>query len=240
MKMFFGEKYKVTDNFIISQPTIGDILNVGEEDFYSMVNIFVGNATMYRVPLWKAGIDWNKISDFELFISLTRGFEVTDASRLLFGDINFDLFQPLVLNSESGEKEIVLYNPEQQILIKEETYLKMREYLRYMLNIHPKVEKAKGKTTKEWIIQEEIEKIEKNKGIDKSFLLPLISSCINHPGFKYKLDELRDVGIVQFMDSVKRIQIYESTVALLSGSYSGFMDTSKVDKNNFDFMRDVS
>ena len=111
-----------------------------------------------------------------------------------------------------------------------------------MFNIYPKVEKAKGKATKEAIIEEDRMnlnlEIKKNKG-SKSMLLPLVSSCINHPGFKYKLNELREIGIVQFMDSVQRLQIYESTVALNSGMYSGMCDLSKVDKNLFNFMRDI-
>jgi hypothetical protein len=69
--------------------------------------------------------------------------------------------------------------------------------------------------------------------------MPLISACINHPGFKYKLKELKEVGIVEFMDSVQRLQVYESTKSLMSGMYSGFADMSKVDKKLFNFMRDL-
>ena len=54
---------------------------------------------------------------------------------------------------------------------------------------------------------------------------------LNHPGFKYKKSELKEVGIVEFMDSVKRLQTYESVKALMSGMYSGMIDTSKMDLN---------
>jgi len=84
-----------------------------------------------------------------------------------------------------------------------------------------------------------IAKERKGEDIPTSSLLPLISSCINHPGFKYNLNELREVNFVQFMDSVQRLQIYESTSALLKGAYSGFCDTSKIDKDEFNFMRDI-
>ena len=118
--------------------------------------------------------------------------------------------------------------------------MQIAEYIREMLNIHPKVEKAKGKTAKRWMIDEDkmnaLHRDEKNT----STLLPLVSACVNHPGFKYKLQELREVGIYQFMDAVQRLQIYESSRALLQGSYSGFCDTSKVPQDNFNFMRDIS
>jgi len=42
------------------------------------------------------------------------------------------------------------------------------------------------------------------------------------------------------MDSVNRLQVYENTRALLGGSMSGFCDTSKIPKENFNFMRDYT
>jgi len=42
------------------------------------------------------------------------------------------------------------------------------------------------------------------------------------------------------MDSVQRLQVYESSTALLKGIYSGFVDASKIDKNELNFMREIS
>jgi hypothetical protein len=243
LKMYFGEPYIIeteTCEIQINQPTIGDILDIGEKDFYSMLNIFISNTTSYRLQLWDMGVDWNKISDYELFCMLIKGLN-KEITSLLFGDIDFQCFD--LYNKKIEDDEVLtLYNKEQNIEISEETYRCISEYLRLMFNIYPKVEKAKGKATKEAIIDEDRMnlnlEIKKNKGY-KSMLLPLVSSCINHPGFKYKLDELREIGIVQFMDSVQRLQVYESTVALNSGMYSGMCDLSKVDKNLFNFMRDI-
>ena len=105
-----------------------------------------------------------------------------------------------------------------------------------MFDIHIKVEHAKNKATKEAMIWEDemnlkTEEQKKSKrDYEKSTLLPLISAMVNHPGFKYKTSELKEIGIVQFMDSVKRLQTYENATALLKGMYSGFIDVSK-DKN---------
>ena len=93
-----------------------------------------------------------------------------------------------------------------------------------------------------WLrIEEDRMSFEQHKNdVYKSTLLPLISTCLNHPGFKYKKNELREVGIVEFMDSVQRLQVYESSTALLKGIYSGFVDASKIDKNELNFMREIS
>ena len=76
--------------------------------------------------------------------------------------------------------------------------------------------------------------------MEESGLLSLVSSCVNHPGFKYKLQELRDVGICEFMDSVQRLQVYESSTALLKGMYSGFISSKDVKPDNYNWMRSLS
>ena len=89
-------------------------------------------------------------------------------------------------------------------------------------------------------LKKEAEK-KKDKGYTSSFLLPLISSMVNHPGFKYKLQELKEVGIVQFMDSVKRLQLYENTTALMSGVYSGMLDSSKMNlSKELNWLKDLN
>lgn len=241
LKMYFGEPYKIAydgGEIEILQPTIGSILYFGERNFYSMLNVFIANTTSYRLQLWNMGVDWNKISDYELFCMLIKSLDV-DSTRILFGDIDFRLFD--MYSKKIEDTEIVtLYNKEQQVEIDENTYKHIAEYLRLMFNIYPKVEKAKNKATKEAMIWEDEMNLANSKSESyKSTLLPLVSSCVNHPGFKYKLEDLKDIGIVQFMDSVQRLQIYESTVALNSGMYSGMCDLSKVDKKLFNFMRDI-
>lgn len=238
--MFFGEDYQVADGIVISQPTIGEIMIFGEDKFNQMLNPFVVNPTSLRVALWQQGIDWTKISDYELFYQLILQLHLTpNETSLIFGDLDFSKFNLYKRQNEIEGKlveDIVLLNHEQNVLIDEEIYNHMSNYLRTMFNVFPKVEKAKGRTTKEWMIEEDIlnskSQIEK-----KSSLLSMISFCLNHPGFKYKKSELKELGVVEFYDSVQRLLIYESTSSLMKGIYSGFVDTSKIDKKEFDFMR---
>ena len=257
LALLFMEDYEVK-GIKISQPTINDILRVGESNFYQALSPFLYNSTSIRVMLWEAGIDWCNVKDIEVFDILNNiqkqnkeilrqviGDEVDKRENplnILFKDIDitaFNLYKEKA-NEEDSEEKLCLYSPVYDIKLYEEDYMEIAEYIREMLNIHPKVEKAKGKTAKRWMIDEDkmnaLHRDEKNT----STLLPLVSACVNHPGFKYKLQELREVGIYQFMDAVQRLQIYESSRALLQGSYSGFCDTSKVPQDNFNFMRDIS
>ena len=257
LALLFMEDYEVK-GIKISQPTINDILRVGESNFYQALSPFLYNSTSIRVMLWEAGIDWCNVKDIEVFDILNNiqkqnkeilrqviGDEVDKRENplnILFKDIDitaFNLYKEKAKEEDSEEK-LCLYSPVYDIKLYEEDYMEIAEYIREMLNIHPKVEKAKGKTAKRWMIDEDkmsgLHRDEKNT----STLRRWVSACVNHPGFKYKLQELREVGIYQFMDAVQRLQIYESSRALLQGSYSGMCDTSKVQQDNFNFMRDIS
>lgn len=238
MQLFLGEPYKLNDKITILQPTVGDLIRCGEKQCYSVVHIFTANTTSYRLILWDMGVDWCKISNFELFQVLVSTLE-QPMTQFLFGDLDFSKLRPYQ-QKKGDQEQIVLYDPEQDFLVDEETYNKLAWYVRNIFNIFPKEEFAKGKHTKQSIIDEDRLNYEKHKDEQyHSVLLPLISACLNHPGFKYSKKELIDVGIVEFMDSVQRLQIYESTTALLRGAYSGFMDTSKIKADQFNFMRNI-
>lgn len=242
LKMYFREDYFVNGIRIV-EPTIGDILNMGESKFYSGLRPFLYNSTSIRVVLWDLPerIDWCKVKDIEVF-NMLKSVPKFDFSaiQLLFPDYRIERMKLIQYQeSDSDEIRFCLYDEENDFLLKEVEYMEIAEYIRTLLNFHPKVEKAKGKTAKQWMIDEDKMNMAQQQNEETSNLLPLISACINHPGFKYKLQELRNVGIYEFMDSVQRLQIYESTHALLSGSYSGFCDLKGVPKDQFNFMREI-
>lgn len=244
LKMFFGEDYQLTDEIVIHQPSIGDILQ-DEGSFYAMVNMFVANTTSYRVFLWDNGIDWNKISEIELFGIMAPGLS-PKITKLLFGDFDWSSYAVYEMTDgedENGEpiKSKVLYSKKEDKIIPEEKFNEMKAYLREMFQIFPKNEFAKGKLTKQWMIDEEKEKarLKEQDNTDTSFLLPLISATTNYPGFKYKLQDLKEMGIVQFMDSVNRIRVIEQSSAVLSGMFGGFVDGSKISAESYDLMRPI-
>lgn len=243
LKMYFGEDYKI-NGITISIPTIGDILNIGESKFYQAISPFLSNSTSIRVPLYDVfKKDWNKTKDIEVFYILYQLLEDKEPLKLLFKDFSFDGFELIQARKNVDDPEynhLALFNQDKNMIIYDDEYMEIAEFIRAMMNVHPKVEKAKGKTTKQWILQEDRMKAEqddKKKGT--STLLPLVSSCINHPGFKYKLEELKQVNICQFMDSVNRIQKYEQGTAALHGIYGGMVSAKDIPEDLINFMGDI-
>ena len=131
-----------------------------------------------------------------------------------------------------------MYDSDNDIVIDKLVYLNIVGYLRLLHNIKPKIEKAANQTTKKILIQLDRERIAKSKKEPyKSQFKDLISGMMRYPGFKYKSWELQQCSLYEFMDTVQGAQIYVSTTALLKGMYSGMIDTSKINKKEFNWLR---
>lgn len=244
LQMYFGFPYVIDlesaeGSVTISVPTMRILIELGEKRFLQTINVFTTNTTEYRLPLWNAGVDWNEISDFELFCMLYKQIE-PEISKSIFQGLDFTEFELYKKNEES----IVLYNEISNIEINEEVYQHIAQYLRIIFRITPEEKITKDKFLKEMYIHkdqvaaEQRKKKAETEGKSTS-IQPLISACVNHPGFKYKLKEVLDLGIYEFYDSVGRLNTYESTTAVLKGMYSGFVDGSKFKSDDFNFMKEL-
>lgn len=242
LKMYFGEDIIINDFITLKQPSVNTFIEYGENNIYGAMTLFISNSTAYRLPLWemKPRIDWTTLSDFEFFMLMARTTNY-EFSQLIIPNVDFSTFVPY-LNSET--KEVCFGDPEGKVMIDEKLYKKISLNLRYMFNTFPKTEIVRGKGAKRDVIfEEQVERKRRARegtDVNNSSLLPMISFALNHPGFKYKRNELREIGIVEFMDSIQRLQVYEQTSSLMKGIYSGFVDTKKISKDQFNFMRDLT
>lgn len=237
LKMYFGEPYHVNDKITIFQPTIGEICEWGEKKYYSMIYTLTCIPSDMKSQLEDIKIRYEEISDFELFMMLSRGL-TKEQTEIILGDLELNKFAQ-VKNLKNDE--LCLYDEKNDILIDRYTYFKMVNYIRKLHGIKPKPEFPANETTRKILIKLDRDRIAKAKKEPyKSQLKDLISAMMRYPGFKYKKNELKECGLYEFMDSVQGAQIYVSTTALLSGMYSGMIDTSKINKKEFNWMRNIN
>lgn len=240
LRMYFGEPYEIpTPNdkvLTVIQPTIGDVIAIGENDFFATVNVFVTNTTQFRLQLWDSGIDWNEISDFDLFVLLYKTINQKVAD-LLFDNVDFSKFT-IAQKNDTGE--IVLINSESGLVIDKQVYDELHAYMQEMFKMKPENEFTKDRMLKQWWIDKDRREAARRatKKDESHFSIQaLVSSMVNHPGFKYKLQELREVGVCEFYDSVQRLQLYEQATALMKGMYSGMIDGSKIKPEQYNWMK---
>lgn len=235
LSLYFGDPYVVNDYITITIPKIGEVVKYGERQYYSMVQTITAIPSEMKASLWDAGIDWTQITDFQLFMMLAPTLP-KDKTYILFGDLDFQAMKPF---ENKLNETIVLRNPDTGAVIDELAYGKITSYLCSAHNLTKKVEKAANEFTKKFMIDEDRQKLQHNaKQPYKSFLRPLISAVKCRQG--YTLDYVKNMGLFEFFDDLNRLQVIVNVDALLQGSYSGMVDTSKIPKKNFDWCREIT
>lgn len=232
--LYFGDDYVINDQIKCSQPTIGQIVNYGESEYFSMIYTLTAIPSDMKSQLWDIGIDWCKIEDFDLFIMLSQTI-TPDKTGIIFGDLDFSKLKPY---KHPQNDEIILADKESGIIIDKLIYMRMMSFLRKLHNITPKPEKAKGKRAKEAMIEEDRRNREYKKDKPfRSYLLPIISAVKVKQG--YTKDYVRNMGLFEFFDDLARMQIIDSANHLLNGMYCGMADLSKVDKKELNWLREL-
>lgn len=234
LQIYFGEPWVLNDNITIYQPKLNDIIKYGESKYFNMVHLLTAIPSDLKSQLWDKGIDWNELEDFELFMMLAPSLSADD-TRILFGDLDFSKLRPYTTKVND---DVVLADVESGVIIDKLIYIRMFNYLCKLHNIKPKIEHAANKLTKRVLIDEDRMKIRQAQDKPfKSYLLPLITSVKVKQ--QYTLDYVRQMGLSEFFTEVARLQVIDQADHLLNGAYSGMIDTSKINKKHFDWMRSL-
>ena len=93
LKIYRGEDFIVSDNITIHQPTLDEICNYGERNYFSMIYTLVSTPQSMKVQLWDMGIDYTEITPYELFYSMIYKILSKEQTKLVFGDLDFQKFK---------------------------------------------------------------------------------------------------------------------------------------------------
>lgn len=227
LKIYRGEDYHLSEDIIIHQPTLGEICDYCESNYYSMIYNITATPQSLKGQLWKRGIDYTTITPYQLFWSLLYKTYSVDRTKIIFGDFDFTKFTPV-----EYKNEVVLVQEinGKKIIFDEVLYSTMNDYICKSHFIKRDLKIPGNEKTKMVLIEDALEEMEMAQNAEKkSMLKNLISAMINSPGFKYNHEQVWNMKINAFMDSVRRIgKIKEADLVLQSG-YSGFgIDLSKL------------
>lgn len=233
LQVYRGKDFVINDKIQIHQPTLGEIADWGEQKYFSFVQGFTATPTDLKYILSLSGVDWNTISDYELFLTRYKTFG-KDLSAILFGHLNLAGFQIAV---QKENDSVVLVDPASQAVIDRSIYEIITEYLRKTHRLEKNVERAMNETTRQVLLDEAREQYEASQDSRfHSVLLPLISALTNMEGFKYSWSTVWDMKINAFMDSVTSILHIKNADHLLTSGYSGFgIDLKKVSPKELNY-----
>lgn len=240
LKLYLGSDIKIASGITLYQPTIGEIANYNEADYFSMAQTLCATPSSMKVALDDMKLDYMQVEDFQLFMMLAQSLS-PDKTKPLLGDLDLTKFKPY---QRQDSEEIVLANGEvdesgNPVIINRIIYDILTTYVRKMHNFKKQVDKAGNAITRKVLIDEDRKAAQRNKDKPyKSFLVPLVSSLQGRQG--YTKDYICNMGLYEFMNQIARTQIIVQADAALGGMYSGFVDTKKMDKAVLDWTRDIS
>lgn len=244
LKIYRGEDFIISKYISIHQPTLGEICDYGEQDYFSMVHYLTSTPQSMKVQLWDMGIDYTTINDWELFYSILYKLYSKEKTSIIFGDIDLTKFY---LMQRKDDGPVFLYqniecgNEIKEVIIDEYTYKLIVDYLRQSHGIYKDDKSPGNEATKIILIEDDREEMERNKNKKyHSQLKNLISAMINCDGFKYNHFEVWDMKIGAFMDSVKRITKIKNANLLLQSGYSGFgVNLKEISNKQLDWLGEL-
>lgn len=240
LKVYRGSDFVVSKHIVAHQPSLNEICDYGEEEYYRMVCQMTATPQSMKVMLWDSNIDYTTITPFELFYRFIHNIYPQNKTSILFGELDFTKFQEM---KRTDDDSIVLrqYIGEDEVVIDEFTYNVIMDYLRQVHMIQKDEKIPANETTKMILIEDDREEMERNKNKKyRSRLKNLISAMVNSEGFKYNHSQVWDMKINAFMDSVKRISKIKNADLLLQSGYSGFgINLKDVEQKQIDWIGEL-
>ncbi len=215
---------EITKNLSIRIPTVGEILE-DEDSYYRIVSSITASPFQYMVQLDDMGIDYTKITDYELFKMLFLIYVKSDLS-ILFGNLDISDFN-IFLNPKDDSQ--VIYSPSNNIVIDESTYNDLANTIR-KINLFDKVKLKPGnESARKYLLEKERKKQKRNaQKKHEPYLEKLVIALVNTSEFPYDYDSCMNLSIYRFNQSFKQIQHKITFDNTMIGIYSGTVDTSKM------------
>ena len=237
LKLYRGDDYVINDKIVIRQPLIGEIVDYGEKQYFRMIQGLCSTPSDMMVELTEMGYDFVTMDDFELFKMISPTFKKEQTSILLGG---LDL-SSLELYDDLNNGDVVLYNEESKIKIDKLIYQKIVDFIRLIHGMKANHDVPATKNARKVMIElAKQDALIAAKKPYKSNLRNLISGMVNSGMLQYNLQEVFDLTIYQFMDSVHRVQAIKQADAMLHGIYGGMVDATKLtNKDELNWLRSL-
>ena len=106
LKIYRGEDYNISKHINIHQPSLSEICEYGEREYYSMIYQLTATPQSMKWQLWDMGIDYTEITPYELFYNFIYRLYSQEKTAIIFGDLDFTKFQVL---QKKDDESIFLY-----------------------------------------------------------------------------------------------------------------------------------
>lgn len=233
LHLLFSHEYRINDNIAIRIPTVEEVLE-HEDDYYGMVHMITATPYDMMVQLDDLGIDFTTINDYELFLILFNGLQLSDTS-LIFGDLDISNFKPMV---NPKNNLVVLRDSKTGIIIDRAIYEQICKCLRTINFIEKNTKKPGNQDAKEYLIKRMRAKMKRRqrKKNEESQLENLIVSLVNTSEFPYDFEGVRGITIYQFNRSLYQVIHKKDVDYRMHGVYVGTVSTKDLKPGDLNWL----
>ncbi len=219
-------EYKVNDKISVHVPTVDEIFDFGDQKYYSTVQTLVATPFDLMVELDDIGIDYESITDYQLFVLMMESIAINeDDTTIFFGNLNLKNFQEAV-NPKNGEK--VLWDKNNDIVIDQMIALEICNAIRKIHFWEAPVGRAGNAEAKRYLIERKTKQRLAKKPY-KSFLESMIISLVNTEEFPYNYETVMGLSVYKLNASWRQIQKKKHWDQTMNGVYFGTVDKDKID-----------
>lgn len=231
LNLLYQNAYDINDSIKIIIPTVGQILD-NEDEYYGLVSIITAMPIDLMCELDDLGIDFSTINEWELFLMTFNGIKGQDTS-LIFQDLDLSRFEPMV-NQQNGQ--VVLRDEEADITIDRAIHAYISDVLRKIHHLEKNRRKPGNEEAKKYMIERARVKQSRKKRKQDSQLESLIVAMVNTEQFKYNFNDVLDLTIYQFNESVRQIIRKTDYQNKMLGVYTGNISSKDLKPEDFDWL----
>lgn len=228
-------EYKVNDKISVHVPTVDEIFDFGDQKYYSTVQTLVATPFDLMVELDDIGIDYESITDYQLFVLMMESIAINeDDTTIFFGNLNLKNFQEAV-NPKNGEK--VLWDKNNDIVIDQMIALEICNAIRKIHFWEAPVGRAGNAEAKRYLIERKRKTKQRlAKKPYKSFLESMIISLVNTEEFPYNYETVMELSVYKLNASWRQIQKKKHWEQTMNGVYFGTVDTTKINLEKINWL----
>ena len=233
--LLLAKKWWVDDTICMHVPTIEEILDFGENQYFNTVY------TMYATPyelmgqLDAMGIDYEKVEEFDLFCFAFLGMS-EDKCRMIFENINSKDYE-LAPDPEDRKKHLLL-NKLNGHMIRSKDADRISEFLRRLQCTEKCRKKAGNSAMKKYLLEKARKKLKSVKREKPQCVIEDMLVCLlNTSEFAAKsLQDAFAMNIYFFNKSMRQINKKIDYDHVCAGIYAGTIDSKKINMKKIHWM----
>lgn len=233
--LLVADKHHINEQICIRLPTVREILEYGEHSYYGAVLSLCSMPFDCMAQLDALGIDFEKITEFDLFLMNFRGMTQEQLDMVFVGldAKDFDL----AVNTQT--QELVLYDQNHNICIDKNVQDEISSFLRRIFGLKKNTKKAGNSAAKKFLLERAHKKLVKykEKG-NEPYLENLVIKLICAPEKPGSLSEIMDMNIYTFNACLRQVQKRVEYDQVMRGVYAGTVDMTKINMEKIHWLSD--